>query len=148
VSEDSTPLRTYAVVVAIGVLALLAVSQARWHSGQWHRISIRGPEADHIALNTIASEIARHPVTVSCVLGLFESGEAGQALPGGNVATLDKRVCIDLGHFGSETPSSIACAESDPHGLCPGTINQELDAKECRPGGRLDLRPETPGWPD
>jgi hypothetical protein len=103
VSEDSTPRRTYAVVVAIGVLALWAAAQfvhvaggwARWHSSRWHRISIRGPEANRTALNTIASEIARHPVTVSCVMGLFESGEAGQAVPGGNVATLDKRVCLE-----------------------------------------------------
>jgi hypothetical protein len=116
------------VLVLAGVGRILHLSTSAGSNRGYHRMQLSGRQANPLTLHAVASAIAGRPVTVVCQDHLFDVGHAGEVQMGSDTETLDTYVCVDLGHFAAVPKSELACAASNPHALCPGTISQVLDS--------------------
>lgn len=212
-------MRGFILLLAGGIAVLLAVHQFVWHPAayagdSWHLTALPGPPPDPALLDSIASEIARRPVTVTCVAATNRTGfVTWYSNRLATNANLSITICNDLGAYSRLPAGDLTCAEHDPRARCSEALNDVLFAMhvlahesyhlygvmneaetecyalqtlalvlerfglprvqaheilhywgdhyeavvqptgayasiECHAGGRYDLRPRTPSWPD
>jgi hypothetical protein len=134
---DRTPRKHRRLWVSLALVVLFVfVVTVIFHPRPWRRQPLTGPSAKAATMNEVATLLAGHMVRVSCEAPLTvrlpsgttskESGVTNYV--GGDRVFLDQTICMDLGHFPYLTADEIGCAERDPGGLCPGTVNQVLRA--------------------